>query len=150
MTFDSFKSVTVDGKPVGEGNYSKTAGSLVLTLKAGYLDSLAAGEHKIVITFEDGEAEATLTVSQAAPVTTAPATASPTVSPTASPTISPTASPTASPTPSPAPTPAPTATPRPVPKTGDNGQPMIWIGLILFSLLGLLLCSAAWKASRKK
>ena len=154
VTFDSFKSVTVDGNPVGEGNYSKTAGSLVLTLKTGYLDSLAAGEHKIVITFEDGEAEATLTVSQAAPVTTAPATASPTVSPTASPTVSPTASPTASPTisptPSPAPTPAPTATPRPVPKTGDNGQPMIWIGLILFSLLGLLLCSAAWKASRKK
>ena len=120
VTFDSFVSVTMDGSPVSEKNYLKAAGSLVLTLKADYLDTLPAGDHKVVITFADGETKANLPIEKALP------------------------------TPSPTPSPAPTATPRPVPHTGDSTHPAVWIGLLLLSLLGLFLVTAALKASRKK
>ena len=120
MTFDSFVSVTMDGSPISEKNYLKAAGSLVLTLKADYLDTLPAGDHKVVITFADGETKANLPIEKALP------------------------------TPSPTPSPAPTATPRPVPHTGDSTHPAVWIGLLLLSLLGLFLVTAALKASRKK
>ena len=116
VTFDSFISVTMDGSPVSEKNYLKAAGSLVLTLKADYLDTLPAGDHKVVITFDDGEAKANLTVEKALPT----------------------------------PSPAPTAAPRPVPHTGDSTHPAVWIGLLLLSLLGLFVVTAALKASRKK
>ncbi|MBO4471168.1 MAG: hypothetical protein J5841_05390 [Clostridia bacterium] len=102
-TFDSFVNVSVDGSPVGEGNYLKTAGSLILTLKAAYLDTLSSGDHKIVVTFTDGKAETTLAIAS-----------------------------------------------RPVPHTGDSAQPAVWIGLLLLSLLGLFVVTAALKASRKK
>ena len=56
----------MDGKTVSEENYLKAAGSLVLTLKSDYLDTLAEGEHTVGITFTDGTAEAKLAI-EAAP-----------------------------------------------------------------------------------
>ena len=45
--------------------------------------------------------------------------------------------------------PEPTPTPRPVPRTGDNGDPALWIGLILLGIAALALL-AALRASRKR
>ena len=54
----------------------------------------------------------------------------------------PTSSPeeTATPTPTPTVTPEPTATPKPVPRTGDSGNPALWIAL---TAIGILLFCAA-------
>lgn len=64
-TFDSFADLTLDGKPVSEEYYTKARGSLIVTLKASYLDTLAEGDHTIKITFTDGEATVTFNVAKA-------------------------------------------------------------------------------------
>ncbi len=64
-TFDSFADLTIDGKPVSEEYYTKARGSLIVTLKASYLDTLAEGDHTIKITFTDGEATVTFNVAKA-------------------------------------------------------------------------------------
>ena len=48
--------------PVPDGSYSAAKGSLILTLKSAYLDTLREGEHKVTISFRDGSAEAALTI----------------------------------------------------------------------------------------
>jgi len=107
-TFDNFEGVEMDGKSVSADNYTKVKGSLILTLKASYLDTLSAGDHTVTVKFKDGTATAALKVSAAA-------------------------------TPTAAPTTAPTPTPKPVPKTGDTGNPFIWLLIVLLgvSLLGI-------------
>ena len=65
-TYKNFVRAAMDGKTVSEENYLKAAGSLVLTLKSDYLDTLADGEHTVGITFTDGTAEAKLAI-EAAP-----------------------------------------------------------------------------------
>ena len=61
--------------------------------------------------------------------------------PSAEPTPSdkPTDEPTVKPTEGPTATPAPTNTPKPqpVPKTGDTGNPLLWVGMILLGLIGI-------------
>ena len=49
--------------------YSTKRGSLVLTLSAGYLDTLAPGEHRAVFSFADGTAETTVTILNPVPKT---------------------------------------------------------------------------------
>ena len=101
--FERFLSVKVDDKEVPKDGYEAKEGSLILTLKAAYLDTLSAGTHTVTITFDDGSVTASLKVSAAAP------------------------------------TEAPTATPKPMPKTGDSGNPLLWllIALLGASLLGI-------------
>ncbi len=65
-TYKNFVRAAMDGKTVSEENYLKAAGSLILTLKSDYLDTLADGEHTVGITFTDGTAEAKLAI-EAAP-----------------------------------------------------------------------------------
>ena len=65
-TYKNFVRAAMDGKTVSEENYLKAAGSLVLTLKSDYLDTLADGAHTVGITFTDGTAEAKLAI-EAAP-----------------------------------------------------------------------------------
>ena len=62
LTYKNFESVSVGGKAVAESNYAKKEGSLILTLKAAYLDTLAEGDHKVDIIFSDGSAETTLRI----------------------------------------------------------------------------------------
>ena len=57
-----FTGAAVDGIPVPDGSYSAAKGSLILTLKSAYLDTLREGEHKVTISFRDGSAEAALTI----------------------------------------------------------------------------------------
>ena len=106
-TYDLYTGAQVDGKDLPEGSHTTAKGSLILTLKAAYLDTLTVGDHKLTISFEDGSATATIKVKEAEP------------------------------TPTPAPTAAPTATPKPVPKTGDSADLALWLGLILLGLLGI-------------
>ena len=54
----------MDGKAVDPKNYTTAEGSLVVTLKASYLETLAAGDHKLVATFDDGEGRAAFKVSE--------------------------------------------------------------------------------------
>ena len=55
MTFDLFDKLSVDGKDVNEDAYVKTKGSLIIRLKASYLDTLETGEHILKVDFLDGK-----------------------------------------------------------------------------------------------
>ena len=70
--FEKFVGVQVDGKAVDAANYTAKAGSTIVTLKASFLKTLAAGEHSIAILFTDDQAEGTfsLKVEQTVPPTT--------------------------------------------------------------------------------
>ncbi len=61
-TFNLFVGIEIDGKPVSEGNYVVTKGSLNVKLSADYMNTLLAGEHTLRIIFEDGEVETTFTI----------------------------------------------------------------------------------------
>lgn len=63
--FDKFTGVKVDGKLIDAGNYTAKSGSTVVTLKADYLKTLSAGEHKLTVVFDDGECSTNFTVKAA-------------------------------------------------------------------------------------
>ena len=106
-TFSLYTGAAMDGTPIASGNCDTAPGSLILTLKANYLDSLSVGDHKLTIAFQDGSVDTTVKILPAAPASTA------------------------------APTAAPTSTPKPVPKTGDTANLALWLALILLGLLGI-------------
>jgi LPXTG-motif cell wall-anchored protein len=66
-TFSRFTGVTVDGKALAESDYTAAAGSVNVTLKSAWLETLAAGSHEITVTFSDGSVTTTLTVREAGP-----------------------------------------------------------------------------------
>ena len=70
-TYDLYTGAQVDGKDLPEGSHTTAKGSLILTLKAAYLDTLTVGDHKLTIAFEDGSATATIKIKEAAPAPTA-------------------------------------------------------------------------------
>ena len=54
-TFDLLGTVTSDGVPLTEGNqYTSAKGSAIITINKSFLDTLAAGNHKLTVTFTDG------------------------------------------------------------------------------------------------
>ena len=65
VTYGRFTNFTVDGFMVASGDYSATAGSVELSLKSSYLESLPEGEHVLRAEFSDGTAEAKFTVKAA-------------------------------------------------------------------------------------
>ena len=64
-TYKAFKGAKVDGADVPESAMATAEGSLVLSLTTTYLETLSVGEHKLTVSFEDGEATATFTVKAA-------------------------------------------------------------------------------------
>ena len=70
-TITHFTSAAVDGKTLSAGDYSIKSGSLILTLKASYLDTLTPGAHQVTATFDDGSADTTITILET-PATPAP------------------------------------------------------------------------------
>lgn len=61
--FAHFTSASMDGKELTrDQDYVATEGSVVITLKASYLEGLSTGEHTLTATFDDGAVDATLTV----------------------------------------------------------------------------------------
>ncbi len=121
-TYKLYTDSAVDGEALPKGSSTTAEGSLVLTLKAAYLDTLSAGDHKVTISFQDGSVDTTLKI--LAEGTT--------------------------PTPTPTPTETPTAKPKPAPKTGDSAPLALWLGLILLGLAGLGCGIGMRKAARKK
>ena len=111
-TFGNFTGATMDGKAIPAGGMTTAKGSLVLTLKSGYLDTLGAGDHKLKISFTDGEMESSLKIRAAAP-TAAPAAVK-------------------------------------IPKTGDSGNPAVWIILVLAGLCGLGAVLKVRQSGKKK
>ena len=65
-TIDHFTGIAVAGKAVDKDKYSAVAGSVVITLKSEYHETLEAGEYLLAAQFDDGEdAEATFTIANA-------------------------------------------------------------------------------------
>lgn len=62
--FSKFVSVLVDGTEIGMDCYTAEKGSTVITLKAGYVNTLSPGNHNVGIRFTDGLAQTTLTLKE--------------------------------------------------------------------------------------
>ena len=60
--FDKFTGVKVDGRLLDQSNYTAKEGSTIITLKASYLNALAAGDHTVEILWTDGSAGTTVTI----------------------------------------------------------------------------------------
>lgn len=120
LTFGNFDDLSIDGKTVSAENDNKENGSLKLTLKAAYLDTLSVGDHKVTISFTDGTVETSLKIKAAAP------------------------------TPFPTPAPTPSLTPHPVLQTGDNDNPVLWIRLILLGIADLAVLVAMKASRKRK
>ncbi len=61
--FAHFTGVMIDGRLLEDGkDYTATQGSTVITLKASSLEALSDGSHTVTAVFDDGRAEAKLTV----------------------------------------------------------------------------------------
>ena len=71
ITFSMYTGASVDGNGIPAGGSSVAQGSLILTLKGSYLDTLSTGTHKVTISFKDGSADATISIVNAPPAPTA-------------------------------------------------------------------------------
>ena len=60
--FSDFVEVLVDGKTITAENYEKREGSIIIVLKASYLETLAEGEHTLTIRSASGDATTKFTV----------------------------------------------------------------------------------------
>ena len=69
-TFSLYTGAAMDGTPIASGNCDTAPGSLILTLKSYYLDSLSVGDHKLTISFQDGSVDTTVKILPAASVPT--------------------------------------------------------------------------------
>lgn len=61
-TFEKFVNLTIDGKIVDQKNYTAKSGSLKLSIKADYLNTLSVGDHSLSANFKDGKSELNLTI----------------------------------------------------------------------------------------
>ncbi|MBQ4397560.1 MAG: leucine-rich repeat domain-containing protein [Clostridia bacterium] len=62
QTFEKFKALYVGGDKVDASHYTTEKGSLILTLKADYLETLRGGSHIMRVRFTDGDVTADFTV----------------------------------------------------------------------------------------
>ncbi|MFQ9985172.1 hypothetical protein EAI89_21675 [Eubacterium sp. am_0171] len=62
LTFGNFASLEIGGKTVDARYYTAAEGSLKLTVKPEYLETLSVGEHTIKVSFDDGSAAVKLKV----------------------------------------------------------------------------------------
>ncbi|WP_346662652.1 DUF6273 domain-containing protein [uncultured Merdimonas sp.] len=62
--YSKFTGIEVDGKAVDTDCYTAENGSTIITLKAEYLETLAAGEHTLTVLYTDGKATGTFTVTE--------------------------------------------------------------------------------------
>lgn len=94
--YEAMAEARVGGAVLLENSYTRARGSLILTLKAGYLDTLATGPQTLSVLFENNQqVDIPFTVSEAPREEASPA-------------------------------------PEPeVPKTGDGGNPALWLGLVV-------------------
>lgn len=62
LTYGLFASLEIDGVTVGSANYGAAEGSLKLSVKPEYLETLSVGGHTVKAKFQDGSATVELTV----------------------------------------------------------------------------------------
>ena len=60
--FSDFVEVLVDGKTVASENYERQGGGIIVELKASYLETLAEGEHTLIIRSASGDATTLFTI----------------------------------------------------------------------------------------
>ncbi|MBR1845257.1 MAG: hypothetical protein IJ792_01510, partial [Oscillospiraceae bacterium] len=60
--FTHFTGIKIDGEAVDESSYTAVSGSVNLSLKADYLETLDEGSHTLTALFDDGSAETKFTV----------------------------------------------------------------------------------------
>ena len=137
-TLDSYTGAAMDGKVIPAEQTATAKGSLILTIKKEYMETLAAGDHTLTVNFTDGSVDIPVKIRGAKPSPSPSPTPTPTPSPSPTPTPTPSPSPSPSPTPAPTPSPSPSPTPRPVPKTGDPSDLFLWGGMILLGLAGIV------------
>ena len=122
ITYPEFQnggSILVDKKKVDSKNYTVEKGSLKITFKPSYLNTLSAGTHTLHVDFGDGSVEEKFTInaSSATGNGTAARTTNATTNRTANATTNRTA----------------TGSPR----TGDTSNWALWIGLIAVSVIAI-------------
>ena len=78
QTFDSYTGAEMDGKAIPEEQTARAKGSLILTVKKAYMETLAAGNHKLKINFRDSSVEMPVTIHAAEPTPTRSPTPKPT------------------------------------------------------------------------
>ena len=67
-TYRNFEKASVDGKELRIGtDADKAEGSLVLTIRSAYLDTLSEGKHTVILAFANGTVETTVKIKAAAP-----------------------------------------------------------------------------------
>lgn len=155
LTYSLFEGILVDGTPVSPDNYDAASGSLILKIKASYLETLTEGLHKLKVNFADGSVTVDFEIKlEPEPGSDPTPTPSPDPNPNPAPNPDPNPptpdpdkpTPTPNPDPdSPAPTSAPNspATNSPAPATGEIGNgtalaAFVMIGAsILFGALGV-------------
>ena len=62
--YSKFTGIRIDGRTVGADGYTAKSGSTVITLKAEYLETLAAGKHTLTVLYTDGEETGTFTIAE--------------------------------------------------------------------------------------
>ena len=70
---DRYRSASVDGHQLGDGEHVIRKGSVIVEITSDYLKTLSAGEHTIVVAFSDKSVSTTITVSAAASSSTSAA-----------------------------------------------------------------------------
>lgn len=68
-SYSNFKKVLVDGKEVDPKNYTTREGSIIVTFKQAYLDTLSGGTHSVSIVSTGGIASTNFTVQKASAAT---------------------------------------------------------------------------------
>ena len=58
------EKVVIDGKEAAASSYDAKSGSLVVTLKPAYLETLSTGKHTISVSFKDGSASGTFIIKE--------------------------------------------------------------------------------------
>ena len=62
----AFHGLSVDGKALTQGQeYTAVSGSTIITFAADYLNTLSAGKHTVVMTYDSGDVEAELLITKA-------------------------------------------------------------------------------------
>jgi len=61
-SFGRFTGLEVDGKSLDASSYGAKEGSVIISLKSAYLETLSEGTHTLTAQFDDGTAEASFTV----------------------------------------------------------------------------------------
>lgn len=107
--FDHYTGIQVNGGSVPADGYEAKSGSVIVTLKSAYLDTLSVGSHILKVLFTDGSVEIPFTVSKAAAADPVPAA-----------------------------TQIPVATEAySIPQTGDAADLALWAGTLILGAVGL-------------